>query len=243
MKLTVIGYWGAYPGPGEASSGYLIEEGEEKILLDCGSGILSKLYDYADIETLNNIVLTHYHADHIADIGCIQHAAKVQKSLGERSIPVTIYGHDLTDFFNNLNFEDVTIGKVINEGSSTVIGPFMLDFKRTAHPVPAFALRVESRGVSIGYTGDTGWSEDLIAFFKGVDLLVCESSLYNQFKGRVDGHLTAGEAGILARESGAGELLLTHLPHYGNHQDLVLEASEEYGGKVLLANSGLSWHN
>ncbi|RKX68883.1 MAG: hypothetical protein DRP60_17325, partial [Spirochaetes bacterium] len=137
MKLTVIGYWGAYPGPGEASSGYLIEEGEEKILLDCGSGILSKLYDYADIETLNNIVLTHYHADHIADIGCIQHAAKVQKSLGERSIPVTIYGHDLTDFFNNLNFEDVTIGKVINEGSSTVIGPFMLDFKRTAHPVPA----------------------------------------------------------------------------------------------------------
>jgi len=243
MKLTVIGYWGAYPGPGEASSGYLIEEGEEKILLDCGSGILSKLYDYADIETLNNIVLTHYHADHIADIGCIQHAAKVQKSLGERSIPVTIYGHDLTDFFNNLNFEDVTIGKVINEGSSTVIGPFMLDFKRTAHPVPAFALRVESRGVSIGYTGDTGWSEDLIAFFKGVDLLVCESSLYNQFKGRVDGHLTAGEAGILARESGAGELLLTHLPHFGNHQDLVLEASEEYGGKVLLANSGLSWHN
>ncbi|MCK5735335.1 MAG: MBL fold metallo-hydrolase, partial [Spirochaetaceae bacterium] len=97
MKLTVIGYWGAYPGPDAASSGYLIEEGEEKILLDCGSGILSKLYDYTDIESLNNIVLSHYHADHIADIGCIQHAAKVQQSLGERSVPVTIYGHDLSD--------------------------------------------------------------------------------------------------------------------------------------------------
>ena len=74
MKLTVIGCWGAYPGPGGASSGYLIENeragSSDRFLLDCGSGVLSKLHEYTDITKLNNIVLSHYHADHIADIGC-----------------------------------------------------------------------------------------------------------------------------------------------------------------------------
>jgi len=71
MKLTVVGHWGAYPGPGGASSGYLLEENNESLLLDCGSGVLAKLYEYTDISQLNNVVLSHYHSDHIASIGPI----------------------------------------------------------------------------------------------------------------------------------------------------------------------------
>ena len=243
MKLTVIGWWGAYPGPDEASSGYLVEEGNEKVLLDCGSAVFSKLYSYVKPEELNHIVLSHYHADHIADVGCVQHGAKVQKSLGERQIPVTIYGHDSDDYFNTLSYEDVVIAKAIEEGSALEIGPFTCSFIRTPHPVPAYALRIESGSGAIGYTGDTGWSDALVDFFADVDLLVCESSLYNRFKGKIPGHLSAGEAGRLAGEARVGELILTHLPHYGNHQELLEESSREYTGRISLASSGLSWHN
>lgn len=243
MKLTIIGFWGAYPGPGEASSAYLVEEDDEKILLDCGSGVLSILQNYTAIENLNCIVLSHYHPDHIADIGCIQHAAIVQKSLGERTVPVSIYGHDLSDYFQTLSYKDVVVGKVFSQDSRLEIGPFSLSFLRTPHPIPAFAIRVEAKGFSIGYTGDTGWSDALPDFFKDVDLLVSEASLYNRFKGRISGHLTSGEAGRLAEESGAEQLLLTHLPHYGNHQDLVAEAALEFGGRILLAKTGITWHN
>ncbi len=245
MKLTVIGWWGAYPGPKGASSGYLIQgrgsEGEESLLLDCGSGVLSKLYEYTDLNRLNNVVLSHYHADHVADIGCLQYASKVQMSLGERTEPVSIYGHTFSDFFNGLSYEDAAIGKPFEEGISLVIDPFTLHFKGTLHPGPAFAVRIDSVGTSLGYTGDTGWDDSLADFFAGVDLLLCESSLYNKFQGRVEGHLTAGEAGRLARKAGAGELILTHLPHFGDHKDLVTEAAEGYSGKIRLAKSGLTW--
>ncbi len=243
MKLTVVGYWGAYPGPGGASSGYLVEnvEGGESLLLDCGSGVFSKLYEYTDLNRINNVVLSHYHADHVADIGCLQYAAKVQMNLGERTEPVYIYGHTLSNCFEDLTYEDAAVGIPFEGGVPLVIGPFTLNFKSAPHPVPSFALRIESAGKSLGYTGDTGWDDDLVEFFKGVDLLLCESSLYNKFKGSVEGHLTAGEAGILARKAGAGELILTHLPHSGDHRDMVTEASIEYSGKVSLAYTGLTW--
>lgn len=41
MKVTVIGCWGGYPAAKEASSGYLLEHDGYKILMDCGSGVLS----------------------------------------------------------------------------------------------------------------------------------------------------------------------------------------------------------
>ncbi|MDA3941450.1 MAG: MBL fold metallo-hydrolase [Spirochaetia bacterium] len=241
MKLTVIGHWGAYPGPGGASSGYLIEESNESLLLDCGSGVLSKLYEYTDISQLNNVVLSHYHADHIADIGCLQYASKVQLSLGERTDPISIYGHTLSDFFNKLSYENASIGKPIEEGTAINIGPFTLHFKHTSHPAPALAMRIESANGSLGYTADTGWNDSLVDFFSGVDLLLCESSLYNEFKGRIEGHLTAGEAGLLAKETRVGQLVLTHMPHFGDHNELKIEAGTIYKGKIDLAESGRTW--
>jgi len=245
MKLTVIGCWGAYPDPGGASSGYLIEsEGsgkDDRFLLDCGSGILSKLQEYTDISKLNNVVLSHYHSDHIADIGCLQYAAKVQMSQKERELPISIYGHTLSKIFSKLSFENASLGKAVKEEEPLEIGSFTLTFKHTPHPAPNLAARIESTGKSIGYTGDTGWDDNLSGFFKNVDILLCESSLYNKYKGMVEGHLTAGEAGRLAKDAGVGELILTHLPHSGNHKDLIKEAAAVFNGKIELAESGKTW--
>ncbi len=241
MKLTIIGCWGAYPGPGGASSGYLIEEGEHKFLLDCGSGILSKIDRYTDLRSLNTVVLSHYHSDHVADVGCLQYASKVQMSLGERKTPVSFYGHNLSDFFDSLSYDEASVGIAVEEGVPLVLETFTLGFKHTPHPAPSFAVRIESERGSIGYTGDTGWDDSLSGFFKDVDLLLCESSLYNKYLGAVEGHLTAGEAGRLALESNAGKLVLTHFPHSGNHLDLKKEAGEVFTGEIELAESGKFW--
>ena len=42
MRLTVIGCSPAWPNPGQANAGYLVE-GPGKLLLDCGPGVLSRL--------------------------------------------------------------------------------------------------------------------------------------------------------------------------------------------------------
>jgi ribonuclease BN (tRNA processing enzyme) len=99
-------------------------------------------------------------------------------------------------------------------------------------------MRIESGGKAVIYTADTGWYDELVEFASGADLLLCESSLYNRYFGWVDGHLTAGEAGKLAFQAGVKKMLLTHLPHSGDHHELLTEAGEHFSGHAELAASG-----
>src|SRR5919108_697133 len=65
VKLTVIGSSPAWPNPGSAQSGYLVE-GPGKLLLDCGPGVLGKLRETKVIP--DAIAITHWHLDHCGDL-------------------------------------------------------------------------------------------------------------------------------------------------------------------------------
>ncbi len=242
--LTVIGHWGAYPGPGEASSSYLLRFGDYALLLDCGSGSLSCLQDFIGLEKIDAVVLTHYHSDHMADIGCLQYAARIDMDLGRRTRPLDIYGHTQSPGFAKLSYLDYAKGHPYDENSCIDLGPFSLSFSPTEHPDPCFAIRVgcdagNGRQTSLVYTGDTGWKQELVEFARDADVLLAESSLYDDFRGKIPGHLCAGEAASLAVKAGAGRLLLTHLPHYGMHGDLLSQACAVFKGPVNLARKGL----
>lgn len=79
MKVTVIGYWGGFPAANEATSGYLFEHEGFRMLVDCGSGVLAKLQNYVSVEKLDAVVVSHYHHDHVADIGPLQYARLIKK--------------------------------------------------------------------------------------------------------------------------------------------------------------------
>jgi len=242
--LTVIGHWGAYPGPGEASSCYLLQAAGSTILLDCGSGSLSCLQDFIGLEKIDAIVLSHYHSDHMADIGCLQYAARIDMDLGKRIKPLDIYGHEQSPAFSKLSYLDYARGHTYREDSWLAIGPFSFSFSPTEHPDPCYAIRVDfdggdGRRSSVVYTGDTGWKQELVEFAQGADVLLAESSLYDDFKGKIPGHLCASEAGNLAVKAGAGHLILTHLPHYGMHGDLLSQACAIFKGPVDLARKGM----
>lgn len=243
MKLTCIGTWGAYPEAGEATTSFLLEEGNSRILLDCGSGVLSQLQRIIPIEKLDALVLSHYHHDHVADIGCLQYALLIQTILGKRSKPLPIYAHaeEENPLFSTLTYNDYTKGIRVYANQPIQIGPWDVDFCPTVHPAYCLAAKFSHQGRSIVYTADTSWSEELVSFSKGAEMLICEASLYNEQKGKVAGHMTAGEAGQLALQAGVKRLILTHLPHYGDHQQLVQQAQEIFTGEIHLADSLSSW--
>jgi len=86
MRLDIIGYCGAYPGNGQPCSGYLVTQNGTSVLLDCGSGVLTKIYDYIDPERINHVIITHFHADHFSDVFCMQHLSLVAMQLeGEKN--------------------------------------------------------------------------------------------------------------------------------------------------------------
>src|SRR5207247_10320670 len=67
VKLTVVGCSPAWPNPGGAQSGYLLE-GPGRLLLDCGPGVLAKLREREAWPTLDAIAVTHWHLDHCGDV-------------------------------------------------------------------------------------------------------------------------------------------------------------------------------
>ena len=111
MKLTIIGPWGGYPKANEASSGYLLEHHGFHLLIDCGSGVLSKLQTIIEPENLHGLIISHYHADHIADIGVLQHARLIQSFLGKKVDNLPIYAHNLNQQeFSKLTYKEITKG-------------------------------------------------------------------------------------------------------------------------------------
>lgn len=242
MKITVIGFWGGYPAKNEASSGYLLEYGDYRILLDCGSGVLSELQNHMHPEELNAVVLSHYHPDHVADVGVLQHALLIQQMLSGQKNTVPIYGHDLDELeFKKLTYKEITKGMAYSPDEPIQIGPFTFNFMRTKHPVPCFAMRIEVGGHTLVYTGDSSYVEEFADFAKNANILLCESNFYSDMDGTAAGHMTAREAGVIAKKANAQLLILTHLPHYGDHQQLKKEATEVFKREVALAKSRLEF--
>jgi len=70
MKLTVVGCSPAWPNPGGAQSGYLLE-GPGRLLLDCGPGVLARLRSTNSENgwpRVDAIAITHFHLDHWGDL-------------------------------------------------------------------------------------------------------------------------------------------------------------------------------
>ena len=242
MKLTVIGYWGGFPAAGEASSGYLLEHEGYKLLLDCGSGVLSRLQTFVSPKELDAILLTHSHTDHTADIGVLQHALLIGHMSGGEEKCLPIYTHsDDAKFIETLQYKSYTKWEPIKEDGAVQIGPFLVSAMKTKHSVPCFAYRIEAGGRVFGFTGDTAFKEKFASFFQGTNVLLSECNFYKGMEAAERaGHLTSEHAAVIARDAKAERLILTHLPHFGNVHQLKDEAAEFFGGEIGLASTGLT---
>ncbi|MCM3715120.1 MBL fold metallo-hydrolase [Halalkalibacter oceani] len=239
MKVTVIGYWHGFPEKDEATSGYLLEHEQCKLLIDCGSGVLAKLQSYCKVEELDAVVLSHYHHDHKADLGPLQYASIIKAAeYPDKQLP--IYGHRMDEEqFAGLTFQHVTTGVEYKEEEQAMIGPFTFQFLRTRHPVPCYAMKITvTDGASLVYTADTSYFDQLADFSAGADLLIAECSGYAGEKVTQFGHMTSSCVGKLAARAQPRQVLLSHLPHHGKHQQLIREVLDDYQGAVATAKTG-----
>lgn len=241
MKLTVIGYWGGFPAQDGASSVYIVSKDDMTIALDFGSGALLKLQKYMHVTKLNAVILSHYHADHIADIGVLQHALLVNSYITGYDMKLPIYGHD-EDYpqFSQLH-SDFTEGIVYDPHESLKIGPFTISFLKTTHSVPCYGMKITDGESTIVYTADSAYQQSWIDFAKGADLLLADCNFYANQTNETAGHMRSEDVAFIAQEANVNELILSHLPHYGDHNQLVEEAKTIYSGRVQLAYEGLTW--
>jgi len=242
MKVTIVGMWGSYPKVNGATSGYLFQSQDFHLLVDCGSAVLSKLQQYVDVEKLDAVILSHYHSDHTADIGPLQHARLVKRHMGIEQKTLPIYGHPFDEAeFAKLTSDPDTLGAAFHPEEPLQIGPFTITFLKTDHPVPCYAMRITDGNATVVYSADSAYKDELKEFAKHADIFICECSFYKNMDASNFGHMNSVEAATIAKDAEVKTLVLTHLPQFGNLHNLVTEAKEVFSGHVILAEEGWSW--
>ncbi|NLY42590.1 MAG: MBL fold metallo-hydrolase [Clostridiaceae bacterium] len=212
MKLTILGNNGPYQAAGGACSGYLVETGNAKVLMDCGNGVLANLQKICTFEELDAILLSHLHSDHVSDMAVLKYALVIKNTRGLSNKIIPVYApRTPEDEYNRLNVENAFSLHPIGEDLKIEIKDLTFTFKPMKHPVESYAICIETEGKRFVYSGDTAWTENLIDFSKGADLLLVDAGL--QHKDKVDEnvpHLTSLEIGILAKQAGVKRVMLTH---------------------------------
>lgn len=243
MQLTVIGCGDAFGSGGRLQTAYHVRSGGSQFLIDCGATALIGLERAGiDPNQIPAIFLTHLHGDHFAGlVWWMLHAQHVAKRTG----PLTITGPVGT------RERVAAAAEALFPGSSTMtlrfpvtyleyaerqpleVGPVRVIPFEVSHPAgaPPYALRLETAGKVIAFSGDTEWVDALVPASAGADLYIAECYAYD---GPIRYHtsweaLSANLPRITARR-----ILLTHMSHA-----MLKRADEITDERVLVARDGL----
>jgi ribonuclease BN (tRNA processing enzyme) len=229
VRLTVIGCSPAWPNPGGAQSGYLVE-GEGRLLLDCGPGVLARLRELdGGWPSVDAVVITHFHLDHWGDL--VPWIFGASFGPGREATKPALWlppgGTDrLRGYGAQMSFDERIEGvfevQEYSDETTFAAGGFDVRPYRLDHySEQTFGLRISNHTSTLAYSGDTGPSPNLTALARDADVFLCEATLRGPEPAE-RGHLSEDEAVEAFRESGARRLVVIHRP-----DELPLDAGVE----------------
>jgi ribonuclease BN (tRNA processing enzyme) len=248
MKVTILGSGTLAPSGSRNSAGYFVEAPDARIMMDCGAGTMHALARYElPWEQMSHLFVSHFHVDHIGEIASLLFAFRYGMKT-DRTEPFTIIGprgldrvlEGLKTAFGSKIFEPKfpLIVRMAAPGETLDLGnESTLSVAKTPHTDESLAVRIESGGRALCYTGDTAYSEELAGFFSKADLLISECSLREPREGVR--HLTVRQAARLAAQAGVAKLVVTHFYFDVDEGELKSELARDYPGELLVGRDGL----
>jgi ribonuclease Z len=217
--VHLLGTGAGVSGPERTTTMLAFESGGRCVVVDCGGDVIQRLMatgvDPAGIEAL---IVTHEHPDHVAGFPLFMEKIWL---LGRRH-PIPVYGirpaldqaRRVWEAFNTGGWDGVPQieeHEVRLEPGAPVLANerWRITAAPGIHGVPVVGIRVEDVAGSgvCAYSCDTAKSADIMELARGADLLVHEGTGTT-----LGGHSTYVEAAEVARDAGAGRLVLVHLP-------------------------------
>lgn len=232
----MLGGCGAWPEPGRACSGFLLEHDGFRVVLDLGYGTASRLLGRCPGGEVDAVVVTHEHPDHCVDLSAL---ARVRYYAGSKALPLYCppgVVRVLRELERNPDPGEVFDLRTPPTAPATrPLGPFQLTTIALPHHVPNLGVRLTTAEHAIAYTGDCGSSPLLAELGRDADLFVMDATLWEP-SGEPHYLMTAEEAAGWAKRAGAKRLLLTHFWPGTNRDVAVTRARAVFPGEVLAAD-------
>lgn len=248
MRLVTLGTAaGGVPRSGDSGTGNLLEHGGTRLLVDCGGGVLGALAAHAPLPSLSGVFLSHLHNDHVADLYPLALWARFTKRrlpiygpVGTRTLLYrwfSLFSTDPDPYVQALEIHEMEEWRVYT------LGELKFMACPVEHNVACFALRAEAGGKRFVFSGDTRAGALLEEAAQDADLFLCEATYQDLPPGREpeksrDHHMTAREAGLVAKKARAKRLVLTHLKYDLERETSRKQAEEGYGVPVEIAEPG-----
>src|ERR1035437_3676186 len=268
IKVTLLGTGTPQPSMERFGPSILVQAGSESPLFDAGRGCLQRLRQInLSYGILNGLFLTHLHSDHIVGLPDLWLTGWL---LSSRTTGLNVFGPIGTDemiknlqkafaFDIKMRIED---DKVPEEGRMLLVREIregviyekndvkVIAFEVDHYPVvPAFGYRIEYNGHSVVISGDTRYSENLIKFAKGTDLLIHEVVIAPDTLSKSDPdyhifahHTTIEQASKIFNKVNPRLAAYSHIVklHGLNEQDLLKRTTANYSGRFIIGEDLMS---
>jgi ribonuclease BN (tRNA processing enzyme) len=191
MRVTIIGCGDAFGAGGQLQTSFHVTSRASTFLIDCGTTTLIGMRRLGlQPNDIDMVCVTHLHGDHFGGLPWLLLDAQF---VSNRKRPLTVTGPKGTEE------RFLTAAEALYPNITKNCGGFDLNFIaydervplklngvsitafEVVHPsgAPPYALRFELEGKVIGFTGDTGWTDNFLPAAEGADLFISECFQYD----------------------------------------------------------------
>ncbi len=216
--VHLLGTGAAVSDPHRTTTMMAFTDGTSTLLVDCGGDAIQRMLQSGiNLDTLDALILTHEHPDHVGGFALLMERLWL---MGRRT-PLPIYGPEASldqarrcfSAYDTSRWEGLPERlwyPVPLEEQTPVLQTPTWDVIAAPgdHGVPVIGIRVMHRptGQNVTYSCDTRPSDAITRLAQGTDFLIHEAT------GAGPGHASIEEAAEVARKADAARLVLVHLP-------------------------------
>jgi ribonuclease BN (tRNA processing enzyme) len=191
MRLTILGSGDAFSSGGRLPSCYVLEHGPTCLLLDCGPAVLPALR-WANLTTnsFSHIFISHLHGDHMGGLPFVLIDAIFPRRRREALTLVGPPGLEARfrlacEVFYPRSLEMERAFELNFIELEKEVGQEVAGFSVTPYEVnhfsgsPSYALRFATEDKVFAFSGDAGWSDNVVRAGKDADLYLIECYQYD----------------------------------------------------------------
>lgn len=201
MSLRILGCGDAFGSGGRFNTCFIVDDNIGRFAIDFGATSMVALQaQNIDPASIDLIFLSHLHGDHFGGLPFLLLYREYASTL---TTPLTIAGppglarriEEITncmfpgswksEWRFTLNLVEIETDLPTNVSGRTILTKPVTHY---AGPEKSTAMRIETSGKVISFSGDTGWNDVLLDIAQGSDIFICDC--FDRFDQPYEGHLS-----------------------------------------------------